>query len=137
MELDQLNLPSGAGWVKMRRRILWGDEEAVESAILVAQRREPAQLIHVLKRQRIFQLIEGWSLFLRSDGTVGLADSEKAQALPMEPESIDRLEPEDGQYLYEYAKHRFEVRGDVANPFVPASIASSPASDPPASSETK
>src|SRR5690349_20094518 len=102
MELDQLDLPSGAGWVKMRRNVLWGDEQAVESAVLAANVRTPGQGLHALKRQRIFQLIEGWNLFLQPDETIGIAGA----PLPMEPESLDRLEPQDGDYLYEYAKHR-------------------------------
>jgi len=131
MELDELQLPSGVGWVKMRRKILWGDEMAVESAALAAQRQ--GQALHAVKRQRIFQLIEGWSLFLAGDGTIGLSGS----PLPMQPESLDRLEPEDGAFLYDYAKHRFEHREDVANPFVPASPKSSLESDQPPSSEQK
>lgn len=126
MELDELHLPSnGALTVKMRRKVLWGDEEAVESAILVTQRREPLQAIATYKRQRIYQLIEGWTLHLQADGTIGIA----GVPLPMEPDSLKLLEPEDGAFLYEYAKHRFEQKEDVANPFVPGSPASSPESE--------
>jgi|SRR5579859_5053594 len=134
MELDELRLPSDPErlWVKMRRKVLWGDEQAVESAIFASSNRDPLQVIHTLKRQRIFQLIEGWSLFLAADGTIAAAGT----PLPMAPESLDRLEPKDGDFLYAYAKHRFEQREDVANPFVPGSPGSSPASEPPPSSET-
>jgi len=131
MELDQLQLPSGVGWVKMRRKVLWGDEQAVESAVIATQREQPGQGLHAFKRQRVFQLIESWSLFLAADETVGT----EGVPLPMEPASLDRLEPVDGDFLYKYARHRFENRGDIANPFPPASPESSPPeSDPPASS---
>jgi len=134
MELDELRLPSNPElWVKMRRKILWGDEQAVESAVFTAQRLSAGQGLHALKRQRVFQLIEGWSLFLTADGTIGM----KGTPLPMEPESIDRLEPADGDFLYQYAKHRFEEKQDVANPFVPAPPKSSLESDQPPSSEQK
>lgn len=131
MELDQLQLPSGVGWVKMRRVILWGDEQAVTSAVVAANRQQPGQGLHAFKRQRIFQLIEGWSLFLAADGSVAGAGT----PLPMEPESIDRLDPSDGDFLYKYAQHRFEVREDVANPFDPSTPPPSPEESPQASSE--
>ncbi|HXI96342.1 MAG TPA: hypothetical protein VNG04_09455 [Candidatus Acidoferrum sp.] len=126
MELDELRLPSNKDlWVKMRRKVLWGDENAVESAIFITQRRDPSQTLAAMRRQRIFQLIEGWGLFLTADGTVGVTGS----PLPMEPESLNRLEPQDGDFLNEYAKHRFEVREDVGNPFSPGAPESSPESE--------
>lgn len=125
METDELRLPSNPElWVRMRRKVLWGDEQAVESAVVSANVTTRNQGLHALKRQRIFQLVEAWSLYLQPDETIGMAGA----PLPMTPESIDRLEPEDGDYLYKYAKHRFEVREDVANPFDPATPESSPAS---------
>lgn len=132
MELDQLDLPSGAGFVKMRRKILWGDEQAVESAVFAAVRAGSGQGVHAFKRQRIFQLIEGWSLYLHADATVGAPDSPTAAPLPMEVESLDRLEPQDGDFLYEYAAHRFDKREDVANPFVPGTEPPSPEDAQPA-----
>jgi len=122
MDLDELRLPSDASlWVKMRRKILWGDEIAVESAVLAS--RGQLQGVAALKRQRVFQLIEGWNLHLAADGTVG----PQGQPLPMAPAALDHLEPQDGEFLYEYARHRFEHREDIANPFVPGSEMPSPA----------
>lgn len=131
MESDDLKLPSDERlWVKMRRKILWGDEIAIESAVL---RSAPGDEIAAFKRQRIFQLIEGWSLHQLGDGTIGI----EGRPLPMAPESLKWLEPEDGKFLYKYAEHRFDNREDVANPFVPDSPASSPESGSGQSSETK
>src|SRR5579859_5121384 len=98
----------------MRRKILWGDELAVEAAVIAAPQN---QIFAAMKRQRVYQLIESWSFHLAPDGTVGIAGT----PLPMAPGSLDHLEPVDGAFLYEYAKHRFEERDDVVNPFVPAS----------------
>ncbi len=129
MELDELHLPSdGRLWVRMRRKILWGDETAVESSVL---RCDPLHAIAVFKRQRVYQLIEGWSLHLQADGTVGI----EGLPLPMTPDSLKYLEPEDGAFLYKYAEHRFDHREDVGNPFVPGSLASSPADESSQSSE--
>jgi hypothetical protein len=131
MEVDDLKLPSNPElWVKMRRKILWGDETAVESAVL---RCPPGEEIAVFKRQRVYQLIEGWSLHRQADGTVGI----EGVPLPMHPDSLKSLEPVDGHFLYKYAEHRFDNREDVANPFVPGSQPSAPESESGQSSETK
>lgn len=131
MEVDELHLPSDDRlWVRMRRKILWGDEIAVESAVM---RCAPGDEIAAFKRQRIFQLIEGWSLHQLGDGTVGI----EGRPMPMAPESLKFLEPVDGKFLYKYAEHRFDNREDVANPFVPDSQPSSPEGESGKSSETK
>lgn len=141
MELDQLYLPSTQAlpleqrlWVRMRRKVKWGDEQAVESVIRAAHSiAGRGQAFHLMKRQQILCLVEAWNLHLTATGEVGGEGGD----LPMVADSIDLLEPSDGDYLYEYAKHRWEAREDIANPFLPGSPASSPGSESSPTSEPK
>ena len=102
-EVDTLTLPSDSAYfVKMRRRIKWGAISKAQSAMLKVDVGS-AQLTDVEMGAGMNYLIAGavveWNL----------TDANE-QVLPITPESIDELEPEDGQFLMLEASKRMAVR---------------------------
>ena len=106
LETDTLALPSGPEYtVTLKQKASFGDQRAAQSAMLkvsaatgeVSDPEWGAYLGVLLSR-----MIVSWSLTDEND-----------QPLPVTVENIDRLEPEDGQFLAAEVSTRAALRGDA------------------------
>lgn len=115
VETDRLTLPSnGEYYVLMKKRAEYGDSLAAQSAMVKietngngqAKVSEPDSAASV--RTLVSRLIVDWNL-----------DDENGQKLPITPEMVDKLDPQDGNFLAEEANKRVGERPDEkAIPFV-------------------
>ena len=123
IEIDTLTLPSAPEyWVKIKRRATYGDQVAAQSAMLKVDTASAA-----------LSDIE-WGSYIRSLTAAMVVEwnltDEQDRALPITAESIDRLEPEDGQFLAAEITKRAALRSpERERPF--DSPSSQPSTDTP------
>jgi hypothetical protein len=109
-ETVRLDLPSGDGefWVEMKRRASYGDQLAAQAAVVKIETNAVGQTVteqsldtSAYVRTLVAKLIVDWNL-----------DDESGQKLPITPESVDMLEPRDGDFLATEANKRVGGRAD-------------------------
>ncbi len=105
-EVDQLFLPSSPGnefWVKMKKKVAYGDSRAAQSALMKFSQGQNGNAGSVVTDMEVgryigtltVQLIVEWNL-----------TDEQDRPLPISVESLDLLPDEDGEFLAQEAQKR-------------------------------
>lgn len=107
VDIDTLTLPSDpAYFVKVKSRLKWGGVSKAQSAMLKVDINSP-ELSDVemgaYNNALIASAIVEWNLTDEND-----------KPLPITPESVEELEPEDGQFLLAEVSKRTKLRSAAA-----------------------
>lgn len=108
-ETDRLTLPSdGEFWVAMKRRATYGDQLAAQASVVKLESNgngtvatEPNLDTSAYVRTLVSRLVVDWNL-----------DDEQGQKLPISPETVEMLDPRDGDFLASEANKRVGERTD-------------------------